>query len=211
VSRSIEVDVATEDAALAHYATTLELVGETDRGLTALIARIIDDEHHHRAGFARLADRIAADGDAAHSAKPDIDPKDFAVIGPVIATEYGGTLQYILNKSGVGDCDAADTYFELAVDEMRHILWAASYTAGFGEPQAPPPPPDWVAYPAGEDDALRMATELERRAEPFYTAMVSQASDTRLKSDLGRAGGNHDYHRHLLAVMSKGPEEPASR
>jgi len=195
------VDVATEDGALAHYAATLELIGDTDPALTALIGRIVDDERHHRAAFAALAERIAADGDAAHTATPAIDPKEFAVIGPVIGAEYGGVLQYLWNKYGAGDCEDAETYFELAVDEMRHLLWAGSYTPGFGQPQAPPLPPEWVAFPDDADDALRIAGELEQRAEGLYVGMVAQAEDPGLKADLERAAGQHSYHRNVLSQM----------
>jgi bacterioferritin len=201
ITESIEVDTITEDGALEHYAATLELIGDTDPGLTELISRIVDDERHHRHAFAALAEKVAADGDAAHTATPAIDPKEFAVIGPVIGTEYGNVLQYLWNKYGAHDCEAEETYFELAVDEMRHVLWAALYTPGFGKPQAPPLPPEWVAMPGGAKDARRMADELEERSEGFYSAIVGQAEDPELRNDLERAAVQHAYHRGTLKRM----------
>ena len=208
ITESIEVDTATEERALAHYGATLELVGDTDPELTALIGRIVDDERHHRHAFADLAEAIAADGDAAHTATPAIDPAEFAVIGPVIGTEYGNVLQYLWNKYGVGDCEAGEKYFELAVDEMRHVLWAAAYTSGFGKPQAPPMPPEWVRLPSDSAAALRAADEVEERTEGLYEGMVAAAQDPRLKADLERAQGQHAYHRHVLGRMGDDTSRP---
>ena len=43
MGESMREDVATEDRALAHYARTLELIGDSDAELTHLIERIISD------------------------------------------------------------------------------------------------------------------------------------------------------------------------
>ena len=209
ITESIGADVLTEDAALQHYAITLGLIGDSDPELTALIERIVDDEKHHRAAFAALAQRVAVDGDDALAATPAIEPQDLAVAGPVVGTEYGSALQYLWNKYGVGDCDAGEAYFDLAVDEMHHLLWAALYTAGFGKPQAPPTP-DWVGLPVSGDDALIRADELEKRAESFYAGKVGEAANPDLKADLERAAGQHGYHRYLLSNMAGGSSRPGT-
>jgi bacterioferritin len=202
MGESMLQDVATEDKALAHYAKTLELVGGSDPDLTRLIERIMDDERHHRGAFERLAAEVQASGETAYAAHPLMGPEDLPVVGSTIGIEYMTVLQYLLNKYGCGDCEQADQYFDLAVDEMRHLVWAAAYVPGLvAEPKPPDVPVDRVRFVHSTAEACEMAGMLEAKAEEFYSAGIAEAKSTALAGDLTRAAGQHDYHRYLLADM----------
>jgi bacterioferritin len=202
LGESLRTDVATEGDALSHYERTLEILGESDADLTALIERIMDDERHHAAVFARLADGVDTDGEQAYEATPRIQPSDFGVIGPTMATEYAGILQYLWNKYGCGDCEQGEQYFDLAIDEMRHAGWAASYVAGMGVPQAAEVPADKVAFVRSAAQARERALVFEQQAEMFYAAKSPEAENPDLRSDLERATTQHAFHRRVLEGMS---------
>ncbi len=146
-------DVAAEDRALAHYAQTLALIGDSDPDLTTLIERIVADERYHRARFGQLAAEVSAGGEEAYAAHPIMGPEDLAVAGPTIAVEYAGLLQYLWNKYGCGDCDQGEGYFELAVDDMRHLTWVAAYLPGVADPIPPDVPSDRVRYVRSTSEA----------------------------------------------------------
>jgi bacterioferritin len=198
---SMREDVATEDLALDHYAATLELIGGSDPELTRLIERIAEDERHHRGTFERLAAEVKAGGEEAYAAHPLMGPEDLAVVGPTIAVEYATVLQYLFNKYGCGDCDLGEDYFELAVDEMRHLSWVASYVPGLVDPQPPEVPADRVRWVGSTAEARELAGALEEQAEGFYAAKVEEARDPALTGDLERAAGQHAYHRYRLGRM----------
>jgi rubrerythrin len=195
---SLTEDVATEDRALAHYAQTLELVGDTDPELTRLIERIVADERSHRSSFERLAAQVRAGGEQAYAAHPLMGPEDLAVVGPTIAVEYMTLLQYLWNKYGCGDCEEGEEYFELAVDEMRHLGWAASYVPGLMAPRPPDVPADKVKFVGSTDEAHELARAMEEQAGEFYAAKVTEAKDPALARDLARAAGQHEYHRYRI-------------
>ena len=132
MAESMREDVEAEERALTHYAKTLELLGDSDPELSALIERIVDDERHHHTRFDHLAAEVRAGGEAP-CAHPLMGIEDMAVVGPTIGLEYASLLQYLWNKYGSGDCEAGEQYFEFAVDEMRHLTWAAAYVPGVGE------------------------------------------------------------------------------
>ena len=198
---SLRTDVATEQAALDHYRETLSLIGDSDPDLTALVERIMDDEKHHALLFERLAETVEKDGEAAFAATPLIQPSDFAVIGPAMATEYAGILQYLFNKYGCGDCEKGEGYFEMAIDEMRHAGWAASYVAGMGAPQAAPVPADRVAWVGSATEALERAKGFELQAEALYAAKTPEAANPDLRGDMERAAFQHGFHRRRLGGM----------
>jgi rubrerythrin len=198
---SMREDVATEDRALSHYAHTLELVGDSDPELTRLIERIVDDERHHRITFERLAEDVRVGGEQAYAAHPIMGPEDMAVVGPTIGLEYMAVLQYLWNKYGCGDCDQAEEYFDLAVDEMRHLTWAASYLPGLAEPRPPEVPSDAVRFVGSTAEAREIAGLLEDMAEKFYSAKIREAKSAALADDLARAAGQHEYHRYRLGRM----------
>ena len=202
LGESLRTDVATEGGALAHYERTLDVLGESDPDLTALIERIMDDERHHAAAFARLADGVETDGEQAYAATPHIQPSDFGVIGPTMASEYAGILQYLWNKYGCGDCEQGEHYFDLAIDEMRHAGWAASYVAGMGVPQAVEVPADKVAFVRSAAEAHERAQTLEQQAEALYAVKAPEAVSPHLRSDLERAAVQHAFHRRVLDAMS---------
>jgi bacterioferritin len=191
-------DVVTEQGALSHYARTLELIGDSDPKLSLLIERIADDERHHRATFERLESIVREGGDAAYAAHPIIGPEDLAVVGPTIGLEYGAILQNLLNKYGCGDCDRGEEYFELAVDDMRHLGWAANYVPGFGPPQPPPVPTDTVRSVRSGEEAAEAAKRIEGVSAAFYAEKVGQAKSPELADDLARAASQHAYHLHKL-------------
>jgi bacterioferritin len=203
IGETLRADVETEADALAHYARTLDLIGGSDPELTALIERIVDDERHHSAAFARLAEGVAVAGEAAFAATPVIQPAEFAVIGPVMATEYEGVLQYLWNKYGCGDCEAGEHYFELAIDEMRHAGWTASYVAGMGVPQAAEVPADKIVSVSSTAEAHLQAQAYEQSAQALYAVKAPQAENPDLRADLERAAGQHAFHRRNLAGMSE--------
>jgi bacterioferritin len=201
LGESLHTDVTTEEGALAHYERTLSVVGDSDPGLTALVERIMDDERHHRAIFERLAVGVDRDGEQAYAATPVIQPADFAVIGPTMALEYSGLLGYLWNKYGCGDCEQAETYFELAIEEMRHAGWVASYGAGMGAPQPPDVPTGSVANVHSTPEALEQAQRLEQSAEALYAAKTAQAGNPDLRADMERAAYQHLYHVRELAEL----------
>ena len=195
---SMAKDVVTEDGAIAHYARTLAAIGDADPELSRLIERIADDERHHRAAFERLAEVVREAGDAAYTTKPIMGPEDLAVVGPTIGLEYGSVLQYLFNKYGSGDCELGEQYFEFAIDEMRHLGWAANYTPGFGEPQPPPVPTDTVRFVHSAKEAAEAAQRLEGVSATFYAEKTAQAKSPALVDDLARAASQHEYHRSKL-------------
>jgi rubrerythrin len=195
---SMGQDVAAEDRALAHYARTLEIVGDSDPELTLLIERIVDDERHHRATFERLHAEVRAGGEAAYAAHPITGPADIAVAGPTIGTEYASVLQYLWNKYGCGDCDMSERYFEFAIEEMRHLGWAAAYMPGLADPVPPNVPVDLVRSVGSAQEARGAADAAETIAERFYVAKVGEAGSEALRDDLARALVQHRYHRHVI-------------
>ncbi len=198
VRESMEMDVDTEEGAIDHYERTLALIGDSDPKLRALIARIMDDERYHRFQFYRLALRIAVDGEAAHSASAIIGPADIPVVGKTMVMEYGALLQNLVNKYNCGDCEKAETYFEMAVDDMRHAGWMGSYIGGLGKPVVPQPPIDRVVRVRSVAEAAKQSRANELSARDFYDEQVTAASNPDLKMELERAGHQHGFHRHLL-------------
>ena len=197
---SLQADIATEDLALLHYAHTLEVVGHSDPELSRLIERIVVDERYHRLTFERLARDAQEAGEEAYAAHPITGPEDLAVIGPTIQTEYASVLQYLWNKYGCGDCEQAETYFELAVDEMRHLSQVASYVPGLGGPRPPDVPSDRVRVVHSTDEAHEAARLLEGLAASLYSEKSSAAKGRALSEDLVRAAAHHDYHRYQLGL-----------
>ncbi len=197
---SLQADIATEDLALLHYAHTLEVVGHSDPELSRLIERIVVDERYHRLTFERLAQDAQEAGEEAYAAHPITGPEDLAVIGPTIQTEYASVLQYLWNKYGCGDCEQAETYFELAVDEMRHLSQVASYVPGLVGPQPPDVPSDRVRVVHSTDEAQEAARLLEGLAASLYSEKSSAAKGRALSEDLVRAAAHHDYHRYQLGL-----------
>ena len=202
MGESLRTDVETEGAALSHYEATLAIIGDSDPGLRALIERIMDDERHHAAQFTQLAAEVEAGGEPAYAATGRIQPSDFGVIGPTMTTEYAGILQYLWNKYGCGDCEQGELYFDLAIDEMRHAGWAASYVAGMGVPQAVEVPADKVAFVRSAAEAHERAQTLEQQAEALYAVKAPEAVSPHLRSDLERAAVQHAFHRRVLDAMS---------
>jgi bacterioferritin len=197
---SLQADVGTEDLALSHYGHTLGLVGDSDPELSRLLERIIIDERYHRLTFERLAQAVQAGGERAYAAHPITGPEDLAVIGPTIQTEYANVLQYLWNKYGCGDCEQAEAYFELAVDEMRHLSQVASYVPGLGGPQPADVPSDRVRAVHSTAEAHEAASLLEGLAASFYSEKSAAAKGRALSQDLVRAAVHHDYHRYRLGL-----------
>jgi bacterioferritin len=196
---SMREDVATEDLALEHYAATLKLVGDSDPDLTRLIERIVADERHHRATFEQLSEHVSALGEATFAAHPLMGPEDMSVVGPTIGMEYATLLQYLFNKYGSGDCEQGEQYFEFAIDEMRHLSWAATYVPGVATTPVPPDVPvDRVRLVGSAAEARDAAHALEGVAAEFYAAKIPEAKSEPLAQDLTRAAGQHEYHRYRL-------------
>jgi bacterioferritin len=202
IGDSLRKDVSTELTALAHYACTLDLIGDSDPELTRLIERIVADERHHHLAFERLADEAQAAGDSAYAAHPIMGPEDLGVAGATVGVEYATVLQHLFNQYGCGDCEQGEQYFEFAIDEMRHLSWAATYLPGLvPKPQAPPVPIDRVSVVGSSVEAIQAADKLEAMAAEFYSAKIAEAQSPDLTEDLTRAAGQHDYHRFKLKRM----------
>lgn len=195
---SMAEDVVTEEGAISHYARTLEVIGDSDPELYRLIERIADDERHHRTTFGRLAGIVREGGDPAYAAKPINGPEDLAIVGPTIGLEYGSVLQYLFNKYGSGDCELGEQYFEFAIDDMRHLGWAANYVPGFGKPTPPPVPTDTVRFVRTAEEAAEAAKRVEGVSAAFYAEKTGQAKSPALADDLARAASQHEYHRYRL-------------
>jgi len=199
MATSMREGVAAEDRALSHYAHTLELIGDSDPELTRLINRIVDDERYHRASFKRLAADVDAGGEKAFSAHAIAGPEDLGVVGATIGLEYLTTLQYLWNKFQCGDCEQAEEHFEFAIDEMRHLGWAAMYLPGIADaPVAPKVPADDVRSIGSVAEAREAAQELETKAAKFYSHKIGEAASEELRDDLVRAHSQHEFHRHKL-------------
>ena len=198
MAESMREDVAAEVRALSHYARTLELIGDSDEGLTRLIERIVADERHHRTMFEQLASEVRSGGEAAYAPRPIMGPEDLGVVGPTIGVEYMTALQYLWNKYGCGDCDQGEQYFEFAIDEMRHLTWAAAYLPGLADPVAPDVPSSQVRYVHSTAEARDAAERLEAQAAAFYSGKVREAKSEALRDDLARALGQHEFHRYEL-------------
>jgi bacterioferritin len=198
LAESVRTDVATEQGALDHYERTLALIGDDDLKLSRLIERIMDDERHHMASFARMAEDIGREGEDAFAAAPRIRPEEMGVVGPVLAIEYEGILQYLWAKYGCGHGEESEGFFELAIDEMRHGYWAGGYLGGMGEPRAPAVPVESVAPVSSLDEAREAALVHERKAQGLYATAPESAVNPDLKSDLDRARFQHGYHRFVL-------------
>jgi rubrerythrin len=201
IAEGMREDVEAEERALTHYAQTLELLGDSDPELSVLIERIVDDEHHHHAQFERLAADVRAAGESGYAAHPIMGVEDMSVVGPTIGLEYASLLQYLWNKYGSGDCEAGEQYFEFAVDEMRHLTWAAAYVPGLVDPMAPPVPSDQVRFAHSASEARAAARQLEDVAAAFYPAKIGEAKSEVLRDDLRRALGQHRFHAHVLEQM----------
>ena len=129
-------------------------------------------------------------------------PEDLPVAGATIGVEYMTVLQYLLNKYGCGDCEQGEQYFEFAVDEMRHLSWAATYLPGLvAAPKPPDVPADRVRLVRSAAEAREAATVLEGNAGEFYSARIAETRSAALAEDLGRAAGQHAYHRYRLGDM----------
>ena len=200
---SLQADVDAETGALEHYEETLATIGEEDPELTALIERIMDDERYHRTSFTRMADMVGAEGEEAYAAKAEISPTDAASAGPMIPLEYEGLLQYLQAKYGSPDKEEAETYFELAINEMRHFNWVASCTGGLGVPQVPPAPGDKVVRVEGSEAAHRRSEEYERDAAATISRVRDAVAGETIATEMRRIDYQHRYHRFVLDRMEE--------
>jgi bacterioferritin len=195
---NLQADMAAEDGALAHYEVTLGLIGDTDEELTRLVQRIMDDERYHRTSFSRMAERVGAEGEQAFRPSAVTSPADAGTTAPMIGLEYEGLLQYLWNKYGAGDTEVSETYFELAINEMRHLRWVATCLAGLGAPPAPPVPVDAVARVEGEAAARREAERYEDRAAGVIGRVTDGVSGEPMRDTMRRIAYQHDWHRFQL-------------
>jgi bacterioferritin len=195
---SVRTDVATEKGALDHYERTLALIGGGDRPLSRLIERIMDDERHHMASFARMADDMARAGEEVFAPAPRIRPEEMGTVAPVLAIEYEGILQYLWAKYGSGHGEESEGYFELAIDEMRHGYWASAYLGGMGAPHAQDVPIESIAAVSDLEEAREAAVAHELKAQALYATAPESVVNADLKNDLDRARFQHGYHRFVL-------------
>ncbi|HEY3317659.1 MAG TPA: ferritin-like domain-containing protein [Coriobacteriia bacterium] len=200
--RNLEANVDAENDALAHYEKTLETIGDSDPALTTLIQRIMDDERYHRTSFTNMVERVGSAGEAAFHPQLEISPPDAGAAAPMIGLEYEGLLQYLMNKYASPDKDDAETYFELATNEMRHLLWVATCFAGL--PPAPPPPvPDGVVQVRDADAAHARAEEYENQAARTISRVRDALAGEQISSELQRIDYQHGYHRFQLEHMEE--------
>lgn len=202
---SLQADVSAEVDAIDHYGHTLRLIGDSDEELTRLIERIVDDERYHRGSFQRMADRVNTEGEPAYAARPEATPTDGVRVAPMFDLEYEGLLQYLWNKYGVGEDagDEAETYFELAINEMRHLNWLASCFGGMGVPNAPDVPLGEVVEPSSVEGARRRAAEYERKAEETIARARDGVEGEPLSTEMRRIDYQHGYHRYQLEHLEE--------
>lgn len=205
--RNLQANVDAENDALAHYEKTLEVIGDSDPELTTLIQRIMDDERYHRTSFTSMAERVGSAGEAAFVPRLEISPPDAGTAAPMIGLEYEGLLQYLMNHYASAEKDDAETYFELATNEMRHLLWVATCYAGL--PPAPPPPVPAGLVPVRDADAAsRTAEAYERKAAETISRVREALAGEQISAELQRIDYQHGYHRFVLEHMRK-PEGAA--
>lgn len=200
---SLEKDVEAEIGALEHYDATLALVRQ-DEELVRLLERVMDDERHHRSVFEQLAGEVGAGAEQAFAARLRISPTEAQAAAPVIELEYEGLLQYLWNKYGCGDCEQAETYFELAINEMRHMGWIADDSAGVGVPRAAEGVTGRVTRVRTKVGAHDRAEGYEQHAREVLSSAEEGVADDRLRDDLRRVAFQHDYHRFQLEHMEEG-------
>lgn len=198
---NLRADVDAESDALAHYEKTLAVIGDSDEELTTLVNRIMDDERHHRASFALMADKVGAAGEDGFRAKPAIAPADAGAAAPMVGLEYEGLLQYLQNKYGVEDKDVSEAYFELATNEMRHMKWVATCFGGLPAAPPPPNPKDRLVVVEGEAQAHSRADEYERKAQGLIAEVRGKLAGEDIGRELERIGYQHGYHRFQIAHM----------
>jgi rubrerythrin len=198
IIENIEADIHAEEDALAHYEQTLAVVGDSDDELRTLIERIMDDERHHRTSFTRNADRVGSQGEDAFRAKPLLSPADAGSTVPMVGLEYEGLLQYLWNKYAVGAGEESETYFELAINEMRHLGWVASCFGGLPAGPPPPVPAEKIVDPAGSEQAHSRAEEYERKAQGVIADVRGKLAGQDIAEELSRIDFQHGYHRFQL-------------
>lgn len=203
-AESLRANVEAEIGALDHYRQTLAVVGGSEPDLIRLIERIMDDERHHEAQFEALVAEVSTAGDDAYRSTPEMDPAEMPAVAPLLAVEYEGLLQYLWNRWGSGDCEAAETFFELATNEMQHLHWIGEYFAGLGTPVPPQGVTERVAAVSDLPSALDRAQTYETGARAAISATAHAVSEEGLRDDLARVRFQHDYHRFVLDRMDGG-------
>jgi hypothetical protein len=162
----------------------------------------MDDERYHRTAFERMADRVGSAGEAAFHPQLEISPPDAGTVAPIIGLEYEGLLQYLMNKYSSADKEDSETYFELAIDEMRHLLWVATCFGGL--PPAPPPPvPTGLRPPKDAEAAHDIAEAYERKAADTITRVRGALAGEQISTELRRVDYQHGYHRFKLEHMEE--------
>jgi rubrerythrin len=203
IVRNLQADVEAESDALAHYEKTLALVGDSDEELATLINRIMDDERAHRTSFGRMAERVGGEGEDGFRAQVVISPTDAGAAAPMIGLEYEGLLQYLQGKYGVEDKEVSETYFELAINEMRHLKWVATCFGGLPAAPPPPNPKDRIERLEDEGRAHARAEEYEGKAQGLIAEVRGKLAGQDIANELRRIDFQHGYHRFQLEHMEQ--------
>lgn len=203
--RSLQADIDAEEGAIEHYASTRELARD-DEGLARLIDRIVDDERHHKTGFGKIMAEVREAGEDSFRAEAEVGAQDAGAVVEDIELEYEGLLQYLFNKYGCGDCERGETYFELAVNEMRHLDWLAEATAGDRAPSLPEGVTERVTNVHSVPGAQHRAHQYEGAAIEAYRGAANRLGDPGFEDTVKRILGQHDYHVFQLERIDESQE-----
>jgi len=198
IRASLEVDVHAEEDALDHYRHTLSLLGEDDESLRRLIERIMGDEQAHHAIFKELLDELERLGEDTFKPLAWAEMVDVPRLVPNAEREYEGLLQYLWSKFICGDTDQAEKYFELSIDEMRHLEWIAEAILYKPNPQLGVNVLPRV-HPLGQcDAATSRMTDYENTTMSEYMHSRDAVASEDLRKLLDRIIFQHDYHQFTL-------------
>lgn len=203
IRASLERDIQAEQEAVSHYKHTLSLLGDGDEQLRRLIERIVDDEHHHEAQFRELLRGVDRLGERALRPTEVLSRVDAAAVDPNLRREYEGLLQYLWNKFACGEGEEAESYFELSVDEMRHMQWLAERMAGTRMPSVDMPEGGSVSAMRSCDGARERAQAYEDVAMGEYMHARDGVVDEDLRTLLNRIIFQHDYHQFRLQSLAE--------
>jgi bacterioferritin len=197
-------DIRAEEDAIAKYGRHLAAID--DPRVTAMIERILTDEHAHHERFVGFRDGFAA----APGPLPAIPADGVAVpakISDVLdygtGHEYSVTLQYLLHSFMTSDYEASRELETVAVNEMQHMGWLSEYSAEIGH--APLLEPHEVDRSPRTEGMLGADIEAEKAVFATYGAQIEELSGqpqyAELVDILTRNKDNEGWHIRMLGLM----------
>jgi len=204
IRASLEVDVHAEEDALDHYRHTLSLLGEEDESLRRLIERIMGDEQAHHAIFQELLGEVGRLGENTFKPMAWAEMVDVQRVVPNAEREYEGLLQYLWSRFKCGNGDEAEKYFELSIDEMRHMEWIAEAVLYKPNPQFGVNVLPRVHALAECGAAAGRMTDYENTTMGEYMHSRDAVASEDLRTLLDRIIFQHDYHQYVVEELREG-------